>query len=178
MRFLIEFAPLIAFFIVYKLYDMITATIVALILTVVGVVWVYYLDKKIPKVQLITAFILLILGSITVFTGNLSFIKMKPTIINLLFSSALFIGLIFKQALLKDIFAEKIPLTDQGWIIFSRRWAYFFLFLALFNEILWRNFSEELWVLFKVFGVLIFSAIFLLSQRKFLEEHKLDKEEL
>lgn len=170
----IDFAPLLVFFITQKLYGIIPATIAIIILSIFSVVIMYYYEKRIAKVPLFTAILLLLLGSITVFTGNPTFIKIKPTIINLLFAMILLFGLAFNRIFLKDLMEEKLKLSDKNWIIFTKRWAYFFFFLAILNEIIWRNFSEDFWVNFKVFGILFLTLIFLFSQRTFLSDGQRD----
>jgi intracellular septation protein len=172
MKVLLELIPLLAFFLAYKYYGIIPATIVAVVLAVIGVIVTYFREKKIHKLQILTVVILITLGLITLLTGDPKFIKMKPTIVNLLFAAILFVGIILRRSFLKDLFGDKISLKDEGWNIISKRWAYFFVFLAIFNEILWRNFSEELWVTFKVFGIFIFTAIFLYTQKSILTKYQ------
>ncbi len=167
-----EFGPLLAFFVVYKFYGMIPATIVIVALSLITVAITYYYEKTVPAMPLFTAGLLLIFGSITIFTGDTTFIKIKPTIIYVLFAMILLFGLRFKKIFLKNILEKAFTLSDEDWIKFSKRWAYFFISLALLNEFIWRNFSEDLWVKFKVFGFLPLTIIFLLSQRAFFSKDK------
>ena len=177
IKLLTELSPLFAFFASYKYYGMMIATAVITVLTVVTSIVTYYYHKKIPMVNLVITLLILILGSITIMTGNSTFIKIKPTIINLVFATALLGGLYFNKLFLKQAFGSNISLSDQDWIIFSKRWAYFFLFLAVFNEIIWRNFSDDLWVKFKVFGILIFTGIFLACNTRFLAQAPIKESE-
>jgi intracellular septation protein len=117
---------------------------------------------------LFSAIILGIFGSITIFSGNEIFIKMKPTLLNLLFALILFFGYFFKKPFLKYIFASKVELSEEAWILLSKRWGLFFIFLAVLNEIIWRNFTTDFWVKFKVFGILIISLIFTLTQLPYM----------
>ena len=170
----IEFGPLLAFFIIFKFYGMMNATVAIMIASLISVAFTYYYEKKIPTALRITTIVILVFGAMTLLTGDSTFIKIKPTIINILFGAILLGGLAFNKVFLKNLLGDKLPLTDQAWIIFSKRWAYFFFFLAIFNEIIWRNFSDELWVKFKVFGSLIFFVIFICSQIPFINKHKKD----
>jgi intracellular septation protein len=93
-----------------------------------------------------------------------------------LFSLVLFAGVGFKKGLIKYIFNNTIQLSDENWIKFSSRFAIFFLFLAILNEVIWRNFSEDFWVKFKVFGMLPITFLFITSQLPFLYKNKVEEE--
>lgn len=168
-----EFGPLIVFFVVYKFYGgIIPATMAIVVCSLISIAVIYYYERKIPAMPLFTAGILVVFGSITVFTGDSTFIKIKPTIIYLLFATILLFGLFYNKIFLKAVLEKAFTLSDEDWIRFSKRWAYFFIFLACLNEAIWRNFSEELWVKFKVFGFLPLTIAFLLSQRSFFSKNK------
>ncbi len=175
LKLLFEIGPLIAFFIAHHLYGIMVATAVIAALSILSVYISYYYEKKIAKVPLYTALILSIFALATLYTGNPTFIKLKPTVVNLIFSIILFGGLIFNKGLMKNILGQKINMNDQAWLIFTRRWAYFFAFLAILNEAIWRNFSEDLWVKFKVFGLLGLTFAFLLTQLSFIDKNKIDQ---
>ena len=99
---------------------------------------------------------------------------MKPTIINILFALILIYGKLFlEKSLLQSILENSIKLKDEGWKILTDRWIYFFIFLALLNEIIWRTQSEDLWVKFKVFGILPITFIFTLFQIKIIEKFRI-----
>ncbi len=172
LKFITEIVPLLAFFVTFKYYGMIIATSVIVALSIVSISITYYYHKKVPIINIFITFLLVILGTITVLTGNTTFIKIKPTIINLLFTVIILGGLIFEKLFIKQLFGNSITLSDEEWKIFSKRWAYFFLFLGIFNEIIWRNFSDELWVKFKVFGIIVFTIIFLGLNHRFLSSKK------
>lgn len=172
VKLLTEVGPLIAFFVTYKYYGMITATASIMTLSVVSVIITYLYNKKVPIITLCVTVLILVLGSITLLTGDSTFIKIKPTIINILFATVLLTGLVFDKLFLKYIFGNSISLTDENWIIFSKRWSYFFLFLAAFNEVIWRNFSDDLWVKFKVFGILVFTGVFIAFHTRFFSKNK------
>lgn len=117
---------------------------------------------------LISAIILGIFGGLTLISGDDLFIKIKPTLINLLFATLLFYGYFSKRPLIKHLFGESLKMEDKIWIVLSLRWGLFFVFLAILNEAIWRNFSTDFWVNFKVFGVFPISMIFTLSQVPFM----------
>jgi intracellular septation protein len=168
MKIATEIGPLIAFFIVYKFYGIIPATIIAIISSFFGVAITYYKERRVATMPLVASILLLVFGGLTVISGDSTFIKIKVSIINLLFALALLIGSFMGKGLLKHVLGHSIFMEDDKWIILSRRWAYFFLAIAITNEIVWRNFSEEFWVKFKVFGIISLTIVFLVSQARFL----------
>ena len=162
LKFLTDFGPLVIFF--YYYYDsgkdlkiaippFIIATIIAL-----SIVW--FLEKKIPKVTLLSGVLITFFGGLTIYFNNPVFIYIKPTIINILFAFALIFGRYFtNEPVLKKLMGKSISLTDEGWEVLNKRWIYFFFCLAILNEIVWRTQSEEFWVNFKVWGLLPLSLI-------------------
>lgn len=172
VRALIDFGPLVAFFVAYKFYGIIAATAVVVILSVLGIVVTYYYDKKVPMALLFTTGLLVVFGAMTIFTGNPTFIKIKPTIVYLILAMFLLFGLARNKLFLKNILEQKLQLSEEEWVVFSKRWAYFFVFLALLNEFIWRNFSEDFWVKFKAFGFISIIFIFVYTQRSFFIKGK------
>jgi intracellular septation protein len=173
IKLILEILPLIIFFTLYKQYGIIYGTTGVLIATIVAQVITYYFEKKCSVIQLIATAVLVIFGSITIFSGDSKFIKLKPTIINLIFALILFIGTLKQRGLLKHIFSNAITMEEKHWIVLSQRWACFFLCVAILNEIIWRNFPEDIWVQFKVFGILGLTFLFLLTQLKFMNKNNL-----
>jgi intracellular septation protein len=171
IKFLSEFGPGIAFFVFYKLYGIIPATTALIITSALSFITLYLIDGKVPLILVVTTGIVIFMGIITICTENPIFIKMKPTILNFAFFLILYIGALFKKGLLKYVFEKSFKLSEQSWLNFSKRWSFYFLFSALLNEVIWRNFSEDFWVNYKVFGSLITITLFMLSQMKFLKEH-------
>ncbi len=172
IKFLCEYLPLIIFFVVYKFSKsakpLVDATIYLIIATAIALIIAYILTKKIPIVTLFSGIILSIFGSLTIFSGNELFIKMKPTLVNLVFAIILFFGYYTKRPILSHLFSSALKMPNQAWLILSFRWAFFFIFLALLNEIIWRNFSTNFWVQFKLFGMTPISIIFMFSQMPFI----------
>ncbi len=181
LKFLYDYLPLIVFFSVYKLSDatnpLIPATIYMVITTFIALIICYSLTRKIPTVATVSAIILGIFGGLTVILQDEIFIKIKPTIVNLLFSAILLYGFFAKKPLLSYLLGEQIKMDTNAWLTLSLRWALFFVFLATLNEIIWRNFSTDFWVQFKVFGMMPLSLIFTFTQVPFMirEIKKLEK---
>ena len=177
LKFLTDFGPLVIFF--YYYYDsgkdlkvaippFIIATIIAL-----GVVW--FLEKKIPKVPLISGILITFFGGLTIYFDNPVFIYIKPTIINVMFGFALIFGRYFtNEPVLKKLMGKSISLTHEGWEILNKRWIYFFFGLAFLNELVWRTQSEEFWVNFKVWGILPITIIFTAFQLSIITKFKLN----
>ena len=107
------------------------------------------------------------------FFNDSTFIKLKPTIVYLLFSTLLFLGLILNKNFLKIYLSNLIKLNDTGWNILSKRWGIFFLLMAILNEIIWRNFSTDFWVSFKVFGFLPITIIFTILQKDLIQKYQI-----
>lgn len=171
-KFLYDYLPIIVFFVCYKLslvYDkLLFATLAMLFTTFLAIIVSYILTKKIPKVATFSALILGFFCGLTIFFKDEYFIKIKPTIINLIFAGTLFYGNFTQKPMLKYLLGEQLKMTFKDWQILSIRWAYFFLSLAILNEIIWRNFSTDFWVQFKVFGMMTISMMFTLSQIPFI----------
>ncbi len=172
IKFLYDYLPLIVFFICYKFAStpnpLITATIFMVATTLIALVICYILTRTIPMVALASGLILSIFGGLTIFLQDDTFIKMKPTIINLLFAAVLLYGYFCKKAFLSYLLGEQIKMNEKAWLTLSMRWALFFIFLAALNEVIWRNFPTDFWVQFKVFGMMPISMIFTISQVPFM----------
>ena len=176
IKFAADFGPLLIFFIIYFNNDndlklaippFIGATLVALIV-------IYLIEKKLPMVPLVSGVLITLFGGLTLYFDNKIFFYMKPTIINILFASTLFFGQYFsKRPLLQIFFQNTINLEDQGWQKLNYRWIYFFLSVAILNEIVWRTQSEAFWVNFKVWGLLPISFLFAASQVPLINKYKL-----
>ena len=178
IKFITDFGPLLIFFTVYynSGKDLKVAIPPLIISTIVAVVVVWLLEKKIPMVPLLGGILISIFGGLTIYFDNPIFIYMKPTIINILFGFVLFFGKYFtNEPVLKKILGKSIKLSNEGWQILNLRWMYFFFFLALLNEIIWRTQSEEFWVNFKVWGLLPLTFAFTAFQIGTINKHKIDE---
>ena len=187
---LLEFGPIIVFFIAYtRMKDhtysiggtdyqgfiVVTLFFIPLLLVSTGVLWV--LTRKISPMQIMTAILVTVFGGLTVWFNDEQFIKMKPSIIYLLFGGILGFGLLRGQSYLRMIMQDMIPLKEEGWIVLTRRFAVFFFSLALLNEIIWRFFSTEMWVYFKTFGLTIALFAFFVLQGSLLNKYAIEKKE-
>ena len=153
-KFLLEMTPLVIFFITYKYMGLMEATIALMISTTISIIIFWLVFKKVATMPLVTAVLVLVFGGLTLYFDDTFFIKIKPTIIYLLFASGLLGALAFGRSLMKTVLGEAVELTDQGWFKMSLHWGLFFLFLAGLNEFVWRSFDEETWVQFKAFMLL------------------------
>ncbi len=175
LKFITDFGPLLIFFVIYynsgkNLRVAIPPLIIA---TIVAVIIVWFIEKKIPYIPLLGGILISFFGGLTIYFNNPVFIYMKPTIINLLFAIALFFGKFFSnEPILKKILGKSIKLYDEGWKILNIRWMYFFIFLAIINELVWRTQSEEFWVNFKVWGLMPITFVFAIFQVNILNKYK------
>jgi intracellular septation protein len=153
------------------------ATAVFMVAILVALVVSYALTRHLPVMALVTAVIVVVFGSLTLVLHDDTFIKMKPTIIYVLFGVLLLGGLWFNKSLLAVVFDSVFDLTEEGWRKLTLRWALFFLALAVLNEAIWRTQSTDFWVNFKVFGVLPLTFIFAALQFPLLQKYATAKEE-
>jgi intracellular septation protein len=171
-----DFGPLLIFFIIYfnNENDLKVAIPPFIIATLISLIVIYFLEKRIPMVPLTGGILITLFGGLTLYFDNKIFFYMKPTIINLLFALVLFFGKFFtKKPLLKIFFQNAFNLEDEGWKKLNYRWISFFIFVAVLNEIVWRTQSEVFWVNFKVWGLLPISFIFVASQFPLINKYKL-----
>lgn len=124
-----------------------------------------------PIMPFVSGIVVLVFGSLSIYLQDETFIKMKPTIINSLFGFALLGGLLFGKSLLGYVFNAAFQLDAEGWRKLSIRWGIFFLFLAVLNEVIWRNFSDDFWVAFKVWGTMPITVLFTLAQMPLIMKH-------
>jgi len=136
------------------------ATAVFMVAIVVALLVSYGLTRRLPTMALVSAVIVVVFGGATLVFQNETFIKLKPTIIYLLFTTVLLGGLIFRKPLLAAVFDQVFHLTEEGWRKLTVRWALFFFALAILNELVWRTQSTDTWVTFKVFGVAPLTFVF------------------
>ena len=122
----------------------------------------------------IGAVIILIFGGLTIYFDNEVFFKMKPTIINFLFAAILYCGILINKSLLKYLLGAALKLEEVGWKILTQRWIGFFIALAILNEIVWRTQSTDIWVSFKVFGILPITFIFTMTQFPLIKRYQIE----
>jgi intracellular septation protein len=164
VKLLLELGPLALFFAAYSKLGIFAATAVLMVGVVATLAVSYAMLKRIPVMPLVTAVIVLIFGSLTLFLHDETLIKIKPTALYLLFAAALFSGLALNRPILKILFDGALHVTEEGWRKLTWRWAFFFIALALLNEIVWRTQSTDIWVKFKTFGFFPLTLLFALAQ--------------
>ncbi len=173
-KLLIDIGPLAVFFVFYTRSDLKTAILPFMIATIIAVLFSYIIEKKIPIMPTVGAVIILIFGGLTIYFDNETFFKMKPTIINLLFAGILYGGIILNKSLLRYLLGAALKLQDEGWDILTKRWIGFFIALAILNEIVWRTQTTDIWVNFKVFGILPITFIFTLTQFSTIKKYQVE----
>ena len=146
-----------------------------MVATIIAILASYILEKKIPIMPTFGAGVLLIFGGLTLLFDNKIFIFMKPTIINFIFAAILYGGIILKKPLLKYLLGSALKLEEEGWNTLTHRWIAFFVALAILNEIVWRTMSEDLWVNFKVFGILPITIIFTMTQIPLIKKYQIEE---
>ena len=149
------------------------AFMVAIAISLVASLW---LTKRLPIMPLVSGAVVFVFGALTLWLQDDLFIKLKPTIVNCLFGVILLGGLLFGKSLLGYVFDSAFSLTDEGWRKLTFRWGVFFFVLAILNEIVWRNFSTDFWVNFKVFGIMPITFLFTLTQLPLIQKHALGEE--
>jgi intracellular septation protein len=172
LKLAVEVGPLVVFFVVNARAGIFWGTGVFMGATVLSLIASRILFGRIPVMPLVTGVCVMVFGGLTLWLQDDHFIKIKPTIVNALFAGALFIGLLAGQSLLRVIFGEVFRLTDEGWRKLTLRWAFFFTFLAVLNEVVWRSFSTDTWVSFKVFGVMPLTMAFAVAQAGLLRQYE------
>lgn len=168
----IDLGPLVVFFASYMLGGIYVATAVLMGATVLSMILSRLLLGHISTTLIITTALVVGFGALTLWFNDPRFIKMKPTIVYLLFALVLLGGLLAGRPLLRYVLGEALQLTDAGWRILSWRWGAFFVAMAALNEIIWRNFSETTWASFKAFGFLPLTLIFFASQYGVMRRHQ------
>lgn len=147
------------------------ATALFMVATVISLVISKIVFKHLPVMPFVSGVVVMVFGGLSIWLQDETFIKMKPTIVNTLFGVVLLGGLFFGKSLLGYVFNAAFNLDAEGWRKLTLRWGIFFLFLALLNEFVWRNFSDEAWVNFKVWGTMPITILFTLAQMPLIMRH-------
>jgi intracellular septation protein len=178
-KLLIDFGPLVAFFVTYYVAEryqpelgIYWATGVLMAATVAALAASRLLLGRFSLPPLVTAALVVVFGGLTIWLQDPRFVMMKPTIINLLFAGILAFGLVTGRPLLKLVMGEALKLTDEGWHRLSGRWLGFFVSMAVLNEVVWRNFSQPTWVNFKAWGILPLTFLFAVAQLGLIKRHE------
>ena len=171
LKLVLDIGPLVLFFAINARVGIYAATGVFMVTVVAAFIVDYVLTRRIAIMPLVTAVVVLIFGGLTLVFHDATFIKLKPTIIYVLFGGALLAGLAMGKPLLGIVFDSVFDLTEEGWRKLTWRWAIFFFVLAILNEIVWRNFSTDVWVSFKLFGVVPLTFLFGAAQLPLLTKY-------
>lgn len=172
IKFIVELGPLLVFFLVNSHYGIFAGTGAFMVATVIALLASRVFLGRIATMPLVTGVFVLVFGGLTLYLQDDHFIKMKPTIVNGLFAAILAGGLLFDRLFLKIVFGDVMHLTREGWRILTIRWALFFVVLAVLNEVMWRLFSTDTWVTFKVFGIMPLTFVFAMAQIGVLKKYE------
>ena len=161
-----DYGPLIAFFTGYMMNgrDLMVATVWLMIATAIATLALLVIERRVPVMPLVTAGIVGVFGGLTLWLNDDTFIKMKPTIVQLIFAVILLGGLAFGKLLLKPLFGAAWKMRDSAWRTITIRYGLFFIVAAALNEVIWRTQSTDFWVNFKIFGLIGLTVLFSLSQ--------------
>ncbi len=173
----LDLGPLLIFFGVNSLHGIFPATAAFMVAITGSLAATWVLAREVPPMPLITAVFVLLFGGLTLYLNDDLFIKLKPTIVNALFAVILFTGLARGQSLLKPLLQSVMELKEEGWRLLTWRWAWFFVVLAMLNELVWRNFSTDFWISFKVFGTLPLTIAFGAGQIGLMRKYAPQNEE-
>ncbi len=176
LKAVVDYVPLAAFFIAYKYSDdLLLATKVILGATAAAILLSFIIARRVPVMPLVTAVIIGVFGGLTIYLQDDTFIKMKPTIIQAAFALILGVGLLLKRVWLKPLFGGAIDMPDRAWRVLTFRFVCFFLASAVLNEVVWRTQATDVWVNFKVFGLLGLTLVFVVSQLPFINRNVKDE---
>jgi intracellular septation protein len=171
LKLVLDLGPLALFFFANSRYGIFAATATFMVAVLAALAVSYILTRHLPIMPVVTAIIVVVFGGLTLFLHDATFIKVKPTIIYALFGAVLLGGLLFNKPLLGVVFDSLFQLTKEGWRKLTWRWAIYFFVLAVLNEIVWRNFSTDVWVDFKVFGVTPLTFVFAALQTPLIKRY-------
>ena len=170
---LVDFGPLAVFLLLYWQYNLFTATGGLMVAVTLGLALSYGLERTVPIMPLVTAGLVLVFGGLTLWLDDERFIKMKPTIVQGLFAIVMFGGLLFNRPVLKTLFGHAWQLNDDGWRKLTFRFGVFFLISGILNEIVWRTQSTDIWVNFKVFGLMGLTLVFIITQVPMIQRYQI-----
>jgi intracellular septation protein len=163
-RLALEAGPLVVFFLANQFWGIMVATALFIAATLIAVAASIRIERRWPVMPIVSCFFVVVFGGLTLWLDDAIFIKIKPTIVNLLFAALLFFGLATGRNLLKIVMGQMLDLSEGDWRTLTWRWAGFFVVLAIVNEVVWRSFSTEFWAGFKLFGIMPLTILFAMAQ--------------
>jgi intracellular septation protein len=171
----LDIGPLGVFFFVYSQWGIFSATAAFMVCVALALAASFILFRKVALMPLITGAFVMVFGGLTLYLQDDTFIKIKPTIVNLVFAWFLAARLAVGKPILKTMLGEVIQMEDEGWRKLTVRWACFFVALACLNEAVWRNFSRDFWIAFKTFGVMPLTFMFMMAQVGLLQKYQITR---
>ena len=191
LKLVLEVGPVVLYFIAYQYFQdrpvviggesyggIVVATAVFVPLMLLSLVISWVLTRSLPRMAVFTAIVVVLFGGLTVWLNDETFTKMRPTVVYSIFGVILGVGLWGQgRSYLQYLMGAMMPLTDEGWRLFTRNWVIFFAFMAAFNEFVWRVLGEEAWVWLDTFGQMILTFAFLATQWPLLQKHGVEDAE-
>ena len=177
LKLALDLGPLLVFFAANSFFGIYWATAIFMAVIMIAIFIGIVLERRISPVPLITGALVLVFGGLTLWLSNDIFIKIKPTILYVMFAAVLLGGLVFSRLFIKLLLGQTLRLPEEAWRTLTWRWSLFFLVLALLNEIVWRNVSTDTWVAFKVWGVFPLTLLFAMAQTPFIARHQIESDE-
>jgi intracellular septation protein len=177
LKLALDLGPLLIFFVANAIFGIFTATGVFMAAMLIVIAIGFAIERRISPMPLITASLVLVFGGLTLWLSNDIFIKIKPTILYVMFAAVLIGGLAFSRLFIKLVLGQTLHLSDTAWRTLTWRWSLFFIALAITNEIVWRHVSTNTWVAFKVWAVFPLTVIFAMAQTPFIARHQVEGEQ-
>jgi intracellular septation protein len=175
LKLALDIGPLVLFFAVNSKFGIFAATGSFMVAAIIALAVGYAMTRRIEIMTLVTAVIVIVFGTLTLVLHDATFIKLKPTIIYLLFGGTLLGGLLLGKPLLGMLFDQMFQLTEEGWRKLTWRWTLFFFALAVLNEIVWRTQTTDFWVGFKLFGVVPLTFLFAALQMRLINKYSVER---
>jgi intracellular septation protein len=172
LKLVLELGPLVVFFFANQRMGIVAATGVFMVAALVALAVSYALTRRLPLMPVVSAVMLVVFGGLTLWFNDPVFIKLKPTVVNALFGTALLVSLWLGRPLLPIVLDAMLPLDAEGWRKLTLRWGLFFFVLAAINEVVWRTQSESFWIAFKAWGIMPLTLLFALSQTPLILRHE------
>jgi intracellular septation protein len=176
LKLALDLGPLIVFFAANAKFGIFTGTAIFMVAMIAAIVTSFAIERKFSPMPLVTGALVLVFGGLTLWLQNDIFIKVKPTILYVMFAAVLLGGLYFRRLFIKIVLGATLSLNENAWRVLTWRWAIFFFVLAIANEIAWRNVSTDTWVAFKVWGFFSATLIFALAQAPFIAKHQIPED--
>lgn len=173
LKLAVDLGPLVVFFLGNSYFGIYIATGMFMVATLISLAISYAIEKKLSPMPIVTGVVVTVFGGLTIWLADDLFIKLKPTIVNSIFAGILVAGLLSGRLFLKFLLDSALQMNDDAWKTFTYRWVGFFVFLAVLNEVIWRNFSTDFWVGFKLWGVFPITVLFAIAQTPFLIKHQI-----